>query len=108
MVVGSVMELEGGSISFPPGALRRVLFWNVGIFFIHGAYGIDVKLILTLDSTVSAKERDTDGFNTFPIHTDSALSLDRLTGISQDEIFQGNEDVFPLSLVFSEEETVLP
>lgn len=97
---------EGTSTSFPPSTLGRIRFWDIGIFFIHSTYGIDVKLVATLDPTMSAKERDTDGSYAFFVHAEPALG--HLTGVPQDEIFKGNENVFPLTLVSSKEETVLP
>jgi hypothetical protein len=62
--------------------------WDIGIFFIHSAYGIDVKFIATLDSTMSTKERDTDGSYAFFVHAEPVLG--HFTGVPQDEILKGN------------------
>ena len=62
--------------------------WDDGILFIYCAYGIDAQFVGTLDSAVSAEERDTDRSDTFPVHGD--LVFDDLTGICQDEVVKGD------------------
>ena len=71
------------------GIRRRDEFtWNDCIFLIYCAYGIDAQFVGTLDSAVSAEERDPDRSDTLPVHCD--LVVDDLAGICQNEIVKGN------------------
>lgn len=47
---------------------------------------MDAKSVVTLDSTVSTKEGDTDGFYAFFVHTEP--TLDYLARVSEHEIFE--------------------